>query len=73
VNPHAGERRAAESLDVPRERRLSLIGLETAGHSRYDRPEAKSNGPAGEGFDLDDDEQMRARLPCLAAIHWPTD
>ncbi|GLI00268.1 DUF4240 domain-containing protein [Phytohabitans aurantiacus] len=37
---------------------------------RQDRPEAGFNGPAGESFDFDDAEQMRARLPRLSAIHF---
>ncbi len=39
--------------------------------ARRDRPEAKLSGPTGEGFDFDDDEKMRARLPRLAAVYRP--
>ncbi|MFG1677402.1 DUF4240 domain-containing protein [Micromonospora sp. NPDC049282] len=35
-----------------------------------DEPTASAD-PAGEDFDFDDDEQMRARLPRLAAIYRP--
>lgn len=34
-----------------------------------DLPESGSGGPIGENFDFDDDAQMRARLPRLAAIY----
>ncbi len=40
--------------------------------ARHDRPEADFTGPAGDDFDFDDDEQMRAHLPRLAAIYRPT-
>lgn len=39
--------------------------------ARRDRPGIGFDGPAGEGFDFDDDEQMRAHLPRLAAIYRP--
>jgi len=38
-----------------------------------DLPGTESAGPAGEDFDFDDDEQMRARLPRLAAIYCSAD
>ncbi|NYF56680.1 hypothetical protein [Micromonospora purpureochromogenes] len=41
--------------------------------ARRDRPEVELNGPAGEDFDFDDDEQVRARLPRLAAVYCPTE
>lgn len=38
----------------------------------HDRPAAEHRGgPAGEAFDFDDDEQMRVRLPRLAAVYGP--
>jgi hypothetical protein len=39
--------------------------------ARGDRREVGFGGPAGEDFDFDDAEQMRARLPRLAAIYLP--
>ena len=36
-----------------------------------DPPKRGNNAPAGEDFDFDDDAQMRARLPRLAAIYLP--
>ncbi len=41
--------------------------------ARRDRLEAEFGGPAGEDFDFDDDEQMRAHLPHLAAVYLPAD
>lgn len=40
---------------------------------RRDDLEGDVEGPAGEDFDFDDDEQMRAHLPRLAAIYCPAD
>jgi hypothetical protein len=39
--------------------------------ARGDRPEVGFGDPAGEDFDFDDAEQMRADLPRLAAVYLP--
>ncbi|MBQ1058829.1 DUF4240 domain-containing protein [Micromonospora sp. C32] len=44
--------------------------LDAAGRAAPDRTPAD---PAGEDFDFDDDEQMRLRLPRLAAIYRPVE
>ncbi|WP_203902295.1 DUF4240 domain-containing protein, partial [Virgisporangium aliadipatigenens] len=73
VDPDDDEIQCEDFLSVASDAYAAVTGDEeafwTAVHDNGARPESGTNDPAGEDFDFDDEDQMRARLPRLAAIY----